>query len=79
MMAEALIPKQNDNSNLQVDSSPIIPQRTKLTTPLTIFKRPFTDKQRQFLQLSSEKSTKIVFVSGWAQVKPFCQLCTPLN
>ena len=33
MMAEALkqISKQNDNSNLQVDSSPIIPQRTKLT------------------------------------------------
>lgn len=46
------------------DNSPIIPQRNKIRNSLTIRQREFTEKQKQFLDLASNKTTKIIFVSG---------------
>lgn len=46
------------------DNSPIIPQRNKIRNLLSINKRPLTEKQIEFLDLSINKDTKIVFVSG---------------
>ena len=52
------------NDNPKQDRSPIIPQRTKLKSVLKIFQRELTEKQKQFLELASDKTTKIIFVSG---------------
>lgn len=46
------------------DHSPLIPQRSKLKTTLKIYQRELTEKQHQFLDLASDKQTKIIFVSG---------------
>lgn len=46
------------------DHSPIIPQRSKLKSSLKIFQRDLTENQQKFLALASEKTTKIIFVSG---------------
>lgn len=50
--------------DVKKDTSPIIPQRNKIRNSLTIYQREFTDKQKQFLELASDKNTKILFVSG---------------
>jgi phosphate starvation-inducible PhoH-like protein len=63
VMTEQTVPTQNEN-NPPTDRSPIIPQRSKLKTNLHIYQRPLTDKQKQFLELASDKTTKIIFVSG---------------
>ena len=46
------------------DTSPIIPQRNKISHQLLIHKRDLNEKQKQFLELAMDKTTKIVFVSG---------------
>jgi len=46
------------------DTSPIIPQRNKIKTPLSIYQRELNEKQKQFLELAMDKTTKITFVSG---------------
>lgn len=46
------------------DRSPNVPQRPKLKESLDIYKRELTIKQKTFLELASDKSTKIIFVSG---------------
>jgi len=46
------------------DTSPIIPQRNKISSILSITKRPLNEKQQQFLEMSLDKNTKIMFVSG---------------
>jgi len=49
------------------DESPIIPQRDKLKSELTIFHRKdLTDKQKELIELILDKKTNIVFVSGCA-------------
>lgn len=60
----AELTNQNKNDNPQSDRSPIIPQRSKLKTPLHVYQRPLTDKQKAFLSLANDKDTKVVFVSG---------------
>lgn len=47
-----------------IDQSPIIPQRAKLKTSLHISSHELTDKQKQFLELASNKQTKIIFILG---------------
>ncbi len=56
-----LIPLPNEP---KPDHSPIIPQRTKLKTSLKIFRRELTEKQKTFLELAADKTTKLIFVSG---------------
>ncbi len=56
-----LIPLLNEP---KPDHSPVIPQRTKLRSVLKIFQRELTEKQKEFLALASDKTTKIIFVSG---------------
>ena len=46
------------------DTSPIIPQRSKLRSPLDIYQRPLTQKQQAFLDLALNKQSKLIFVSG---------------
>ena len=47
-----------------LDSSPIIPQRSKLKNILSIFERTLTPKQREFMGLALNKQAKLIFVSG---------------
>ncbi len=60
-MTEQTIPQTTNDKS---DTSPIIPQRSKLKIDLHLYQRPLTDKQKQFLELASDKSAKIIFVSG---------------
>lgn len=46
------------------DKSPIIPQRSKLSKNLTIYERDLTEQQKKFLEISMDKSTRLMFVSG---------------
>ena len=49
----------------KVDTSPIIPQRSKIKNNLRIFERPdLTDKQKAFLKMAFDKEVKMIFVSG---------------
>lgn len=52
------------NLNNKKDNSPIIPQRNKIRNQITIFQRELNEKQKQFLELAQNKTTKVVFVSG---------------
>jgi phosphate starvation-inducible PhoH-like protein len=49
---------------VQLDTSPIIPQRNKIRNSLTIHQRDLTEKQHQFLDLASDKQSKLIFVTG---------------
>lgn len=57
----ALVQPIND---INQDHSPVIPQRSKLKSVLKIYKRELTDRQKEFLALAADKSSKIIFVSG---------------
>src|ERR1700675_3890607 len=46
------------------DKSPIIPQRNKIKNLLSIYERELKEKQKLFLELALDKTTKIIFVSG---------------
>jgi phosphate starvation-inducible PhoH-like protein len=46
------------------DTSPIIPQRNKIKNHLSIYQRNLNEKQKQFLELATDKTTKVIFVSG---------------
>lgn len=46
------------------DTSPLVPQKSKIKTELNITKRELTEKQKQFLELAMDKNTKMIFVSG---------------
>lgn len=48
------------------DSSPIVPQMGKLKTELHIFERELTEKQKEFIDISMNKDTKIMLVEGSA-------------
>ena len=52
------------STNEVKDTSPIIQQRNKIKTSLSIYQRELNEKQKQFLELAMNKTTKIVFVSG---------------
>jgi phosphate starvation-inducible PhoH-like protein len=56
----------NETSNQppKRDTSPIIPQRSKFRGNLSIYDRPLTEHQNQFLEIARDKNTKIMFVSG---------------
>lgn len=48
-----------------LDSSPIIPQRSKIKNELHIKERPdLTEKQKEFVELALNKNTKLIFVEG---------------
>jgi phosphate starvation-inducible PhoH-like protein len=51
-------------NNINLDHSPIIPQRSKLKSTLKIYHRELTTRQKEFLALASNKDAKIIFVSG---------------
>jgi phosphate starvation-inducible PhoH-like protein len=53
-----------DQPIVNSDNSPIIPQRSKFKSVLKIYQRELTDKQKQFLALAADKTTKVIFVSG---------------
>lgn len=70
----------NDIITPKSDRSPIIPQRSKLKSSLHIYQRPLTDRQKQFLDLASDKQTKVIFLSGPAgSSKTFLAVLEALN
>ena len=46
------------------DTSPLVPQKSKIKNELAITKRELTEKQKQFLELALDKNTKMIFISG---------------
>jgi len=53
------------STEVKLDTSPIIPQRSKLKFDLHIIENfVFTHKQQEFLQLALNKNTKMLFVTG---------------
>lgn len=56
--------KQRAETNAPRDNSPVIPQRNKLRSQLSIYQRELNEKQKQFLELALDKQTKLMFVSG---------------
>ena len=56
--------QQFNNEPESQDRSPIIPQRPKLKFTLKLYQRELNLKQKQFIELASAKTTKIIFVSG---------------
>lgn len=63
IVADLTSPATNEQSP-NPDHSPVIPQRSKLKSPLHIYQRSLTDKQKQFLDLAEDKSVKVIFVTG---------------
>jgi len=67
----------------QTDSSPKIPQREKLKGKFNIKELNWTDKQKEFIKIATDKATNLMFVSGPAGssktvISTFCAL-TLLN
>jgi len=57
--------ESNDKSpSFKQDTSPIIPQRSKLGSTLDIYHRDLTLKQQAFMELALDKQSKLIFVSG---------------
>jgi phosphate starvation-inducible PhoH-like protein len=46
------------------DTSPLVPQKSKIKNELNITQRELTEKQKAFLELAMDKNTKMIFVSG---------------
>ena len=55
--------KKTEQARYQ-DTSPNIPQRNKIKNQLSIYKRNFNEKQKQFLEIATDKNTKLMFISG---------------
>jgi len=55
--------KRVDPNKVQ-DTSPSIPQRNKIKNLVSINTRNLNDKQKEFLEIALDKSTKIIFISG---------------
>jgi phosphate starvation-inducible PhoH-like protein len=53
-----------DIVNERKDRSPIIPQRDKIKTQVKIRYLELNEKQKRFMELAMDKTTKIVFVAG---------------
>ena len=65
IVTEAVLQIPNNNVNQISDTSPIIPQRSKLKSYLKISQQQIlTEKQKEFLALSKDKDVKLIFVSG---------------
>ena len=54
----------NDQSETPKDKSQRIPQRDKIDYTLNIKGLDWTEKQKAFIELASDKETKIIFLSG---------------
>lgn len=49
---------------LQKDKSPFVVQRGKIDNPLSILHRELTEKQKQFIELATDKKVKMLLISG---------------
>ena len=54
--------KKNNKSSK--DTSPVVPQKSKIKNELTISKRELTEKQKEFLEIAMDKNTKLMFITG---------------
>jgi phosphate starvation-inducible PhoH-like protein len=60
-----IITDSTTSNEIKKDYSPIIPQRSKIQIPLSIYERAdFTTKQRDFVNLVLDKKVKLLFVTG---------------
>jgi phosphate starvation-inducible PhoH-like protein len=56
---------KNKNRRNKPDTSPVVPQKSKIRNGLTILeKQPLTEKQKEFLSLALNRDVKMIFVSG---------------
>jgi phosphate starvation-inducible PhoH-like protein len=80
IIQDLINPNLNYESVKTTDRSPIIPQRSKLKGLLKTYKRDLTEKQKQFLELAADKTTKVMFVTGPAGTsKTFLAVLHALN
>jgi phosphate starvation-inducible PhoH-like protein len=61
---DIILTTPNNNESETQDHSPIIPQRSKLKFSLKLYQRELNPKQKQFIELASAKTSKLIFVSG---------------
>lgn len=62
---QTIITNQIQPNEKKQDTSPIIPQRSKLKNDLHIIERfKLTERQLEFIRLATDKNTKMIFVSG---------------
>jgi phosphate starvation-inducible PhoH-like protein len=52
------------HNNKKQDRSPKVPQRDKISQNLDLKEFNWTDKQKKFIELATNKETKIIFVNG---------------
>jgi phosphate starvation-inducible PhoH-like protein len=52
------------NKKTKRDTSPQIPQKSKIKNELSIIHRELNEKQKEFLKIALDKNTKLVFISG---------------
>ena len=55
---------KNKNKKHREDKSPIVPQKNKIKSEIEINQRELTIKQKQFLDIALDKTTKMMFISG---------------
>jgi phosphate starvation-inducible PhoH-like protein len=46
------------------DNSPVVYQKNKIKSELTIDQRELTEKQKKFIEIAMNKNTKLMFISG---------------
>lgn len=63
-MAKQRPPKLAQSKEKKKDTSAWVPQRDKIDFTLSIRDFPFTEKQKQFIELALDKTTKVIFVDG---------------
>lgn len=55
---------KNKNKKHREDKSPIVPQKNKIKSEIEINQRELTIKQKQFLDIALDKTTKMIYISG---------------
>jgi len=55
---------KNKNKKHREDKSPIVPQKNKIKSEIEINQRELTIKQKQFLDIALDKTTKMMYISG---------------
>jgi phosphate starvation-inducible PhoH-like protein len=56
--------KNVETNEKRKDTSPTIPQRNKIKNTVSLHQRELNEKQKQFIEIATNKATKIMFVSG---------------
>lgn len=63
-MKKTIKNKNSDTTQLATDNTPYVPQRDKINFSINIKNLNWTEKQKAFIELATNKDTRIIFLSG---------------